>query len=71
MQLGDKLGSCQQDPNQRAIVIQITDECPQCEPNHLDIQALTWAKVRVCFTCSCLGPDVRAKFCLSSYKVYI
>ena len=45
MQLGDKPGSCQEDPKQRSIVVQITDQCPECGPNHLDIQALTWAKV--------------------------
>ena len=27
-------------------MIQITDQCPECESNHLDVQALTWAKVR-------------------------
>ena len=47
MQLGDKPGSCQADPNKRAIVIQITDQCPECEANHMDIQALTWAKARL------------------------
>ena len=46
MQLGDLAGSCQSNPTFRSIVIQITDQCPQCEPDHLDVQALTWAKVR-------------------------
>ena len=46
MQLGDKQGSCQEDPTKRAIVVQITNQCPECGPNHVDIQALTWAKVR-------------------------
>ena len=49
MQLGDKPGSCNPDPNRRSIVIQITDQCPECEPDHLDLQALTWAKVRPWF----------------------
>ena len=46
LQLGDKPGSCNPDPNGRSIVVQITDQCPECEANHMDIQALTWAKVR-------------------------
>ena len=45
LQLGDKPGSCQADPRQRSIVVQITDQCPECGPNHMDMQALTWAKV--------------------------
>ena len=45
LQLGDQVGSCQSNPIIRSIVIQITDQCPQCEPDHLDVQALTWAKV--------------------------
>ena len=48
MQLGDQPCSCQADPSKRSIVIQITDNCPQCEADHLDIQALTWAKVIMC-----------------------
>jgi len=44
-QLGDLVGSCQANPTLRSIVVQITDQCPECEPDHLDIQALTWAKV--------------------------
>ena len=45
LQLGAKPGSCQADPRQRSIVVQITDQCPECGPNHMDMQALTWAKV--------------------------
>jgi len=26
--------------------LQITDKCPECEAEHIDLQALTWAKVR-------------------------
>ena len=29
------------------MVIQITDSCPECEADHIDIQALTFAKVIV------------------------
>ncbi len=42
---GPKPGSCQQDPNKRSIVIQITDSCPECAANQLDLQALTWAQI--------------------------
>ena len=45
-QLGDQPGTCNPDATARSIVVQITDQCPQCESNHWDIQALTWAKVR-------------------------
>ncbi len=31
---------------QHCVVHAQTDSCPECEPNHLDLQALTWAKVR-------------------------
>ena len=37
---------CNSDPSKRSIVVMITDQCPECEANHMDIQALTWAKVR-------------------------
>lgn len=70
LQLGDKPGTCNPDPNGRSIVIQITDQCPQCGQNQIDIQALTWAKVCVSFTCYCLAkveptqypPITRLKF---------
>lgn len=42
---GSKPGSCQSDPNNRSIVIQITDSCPECAVDQIDIQALTWAKI--------------------------
>lgn len=45
--LGDKPGSCQADPNNRTIVVMISDSCPECEANHLDLQALTWEKVMI------------------------
>ena len=38
-------GHCNDDPNQRAVTVMITDACPQCEPDHIDIQALTYEKV--------------------------
>jgi hypothetical protein len=32
--------------------MQITDKCPECGPNHIDLQALTWEKVQVHASCS-------------------
>lgn len=45
MQLGSKPGSCQANPADRSIVVQITDQCPECGADHMDLQALTWARV--------------------------
>lgn len=39
-------GRCNADPNSRSVTIMITDCCPECEADHLDIQALTFNKVR-------------------------
>ena len=36
---------CNSDPSQRSVVVMITDTCPECASNQLDIQAQTWAKV--------------------------
>ena len=44
-QLGQTTGSCQADPNQRNAVVMVTDSCPQCESDHLDLQAIIWSKV--------------------------
>ena len=38
-------GNCNSDPNQRSVTVMITDGCPQCEADHIDIQALTFEKV--------------------------
>lgn len=43
--LGPRPGSCQKDPTRRNIVIQITDSCPNCSSDQIDIQANTWAKI--------------------------
>ena len=40
----DVQGRCNSDPNARSVTIMITDACPGCEPDHLDIQALTFNK---------------------------
>lgn len=31
-------GRCNQDSNARSVTIMITDSCPECEGDHLDIQ---------------------------------
>lgn len=31
-------GRCNSDPNSRSVTILITDSCPECEADHLDIQ---------------------------------
>ena len=31
-------GRCNSDPNSRSVIILITDSCPECEADHLDIQ---------------------------------
>ena len=46
MQLGQTTGSCRSDPNQRSAVVMVSDTCPQCESDHLDLQAIIWSKVR-------------------------
>lgn len=43
-------GRCNQDPQSRSVTVMITDSCPECEPDHMDIQALTFNKVH---SCSC------------------
>ena len=38
-------GRCSKDPNQRSVTVTITDVCPECETDHIDMQALTFNKV--------------------------
>ena len=38
-------GRCNSDPNARSVTVMITDNCPQCEADHIDVQALTYNKV--------------------------
>jgi expansin (peptidoglycan-binding protein) len=38
-------GRCNSDPNARSVTIMITDCCPECEADHIDIQALTFNKM--------------------------
>ena len=40
-------GRCNSDPGQRSVTIMITDACPECEANHIDLQALTFQKARL------------------------
>ena len=35
-------GRCNGDPNSRSVNIMITDSCPECEGDHLDIQVSTF-----------------------------
>ena len=43
-------GRCSKDPNQRSVTVTITDVCPECATDHIDMQALTFNKVRaICF----------------------
>ncbi len=39
-------GRCSKDSNQRSVIITITDVCPECATDHIDMQALTFNKVR-------------------------
>ncbi|KAK9819970.1 hypothetical protein WJX72_004607 [[Myrmecia] bisecta] len=41
---GKYAGRCSADPNSRQVTIQITDDCPGCEADHIDLQALTFDK---------------------------
>ena len=36
-------GRCNQDPNARMVTIMITDSCPECEADHLDLQVCSAA----------------------------
>ena len=63
-------GRCNQDPNARSITIMITDSCPECEPDHIDIQARLLclplsllALVPYMSTAACEGPCWRAEGC--------
>ncbi|KAK9800899.1 hypothetical protein WJX73_008437 [Symbiochloris irregularis] len=45
MSTGEYANNCITGPNQVSIIVQITDVCPQCEANHIDLQALTYNKI--------------------------
>ena len=38
-------GRCNSDPSQQSATVLITDQCPECEADHIDMQALTFNKV--------------------------
>ena len=40
-------GRCSSDKNQRSVTVTVTDSCPECEADHIDMQALTFNKVRI------------------------
>ncbi|CAL8464429.1 g3964 [Coccomyxa elongata] len=42
---GPFAGRCSKDSNQRSVVVTITDVCPECETDHIDMQALTFNKI--------------------------
>ncbi|DBA91943.1 TPA: expansin [Trebouxia sp. C0005] len=42
---GQFAGRCNSDPSQRSTTVMISDVCPECEADHLDIQALTYDKI--------------------------
>lgn len=42
---GSKPGSCQAKPEDRSIVVQITDSCPECSTDQMDLQANIWAQI--------------------------
>jgi hypothetical protein len=42
---GDIRGRCITGSNQVSVVVQITDSCPECPADHIDIQAMTFDKV--------------------------
>ena len=42
---GSKPGSCQANPDDRNIVVQITDSCPECAADQMDLQANIWAQI--------------------------
>ena len=39
-------GRCNSDTDQRSVTVMITDACPECESDHIDVQALTFLKVQ-------------------------
>ena len=41
-------GRCNSDPSQQSVTVLITDSCPECEADHIDMQALTFNKVGSC-----------------------
>ena len=38
-------GRCSKDKNQQSVTVTITDTCPECATDHIDMQALTFNKV--------------------------
>ena len=38
-------GRCITGPNAVSVIVQITDACPECAADHIDIQALTYNKL--------------------------
>ena len=40
-------GKCNPDWATNSVTIMITDQCPECKPDQIDLQALTFGKVRL------------------------
>ena len=39
-------GRCNNDPNAHTVAIVVTDSCPECEPDHLDLQVSSICQIR-------------------------
>lgn len=54
-------GRCSKDTNQRSVTVTITDTCPECGSDHIDMQALTFNKVlqipEIADSSICVGLD--------------
>lgn len=47
-------GRCNSDPSQQSATVLITDSCPECGADHIDMQALTFQKVsNILIDCTC------------------
>lgn len=42
---GPFAGRCSKDKNQRSVTVTVTDTCPECGTDHIDMQALTFNKI--------------------------
>ncbi len=56
-------GRCSKDPNQRSVTVTITDVCPECESDHIDMQALTFNKVQAGSPAACHAREADSKCC--------
>ena len=62
-------GRCITGANQVSVIVQITDICPECAADHIDIQALTYNKlskmetgrINVMYRCGCSPTRLHAE----------